>query len=57
LKTARILVQGIVQGVGFRPNVYRLAKSLELDGYVRNLGNVVEIVVEGKERDIKTLQK
>jgi len=53
LKTARILVQGIVQGVGFRPNVYRLAKSLEINGYVRNLGNVVEIIVEGKERDIK----
>ncbi|AUB60734.1 Carbamoyltransferase HypF [anaerobic digester metagenome] len=53
MKTARILVQGIVQGVGFRPNVYRLAKSLEINGYVRNLGNVVEIIVEGKERDIK----
>jgi len=54
LKKARILVQGIVQGVGFRPNVYRLAKSLELNGYVRNLGNVVEIVVEGNEKNIVT---
>lgn len=53
MKKARILVQGIVQGVGFRPNVYRLAKALELDGYVRNLGNVVEIVVEGNKDDIK----
>ncbi|MDO5835677.1 MAG: carbamoyltransferase HypF [Methanobacterium sp.] len=53
MKTGRILVQGIVQGVGFRPNVYRLAKNLELNGYVRNLGNVVEIIVEGSEKDIK----
>ncbi len=54
MKKARILVQGIVQGVGFRPNVYRIAKGLDLNGYVRNLGNVVEIVVEGDERNIKT---
>ena len=44
-----ILTQGIVQGVGFRPYVYRLATDLDLKGYVRNLGNVVEIVIEGDE--------
>ena len=44
-----ILTQGIVQGVGFRPYVYRLATGLNLKGHVRNLGNVVEIVVEGDE--------
>jgi hydrogenase maturation protein HypF len=54
LQKARILVQGIVQGVGFRPNVYRLAKNLKINGYVRNLGNVVEIMVEGEEKNIKT---
>ena len=42
-----ILTQGIVQGVGFRPYVYRLATDLDLKGYVRNLGNVVEIIIEG----------
>jgi hydrogenase maturation protein HypF len=57
LKKARILVQGIVQGVGFRPNVYRLAKALRLNGYVRNLGNVVEIVVEGNQNHVKTFIK
>ncbi len=56
MKKARILVQGIVQGVGFRPNVYRLAKALELNGYVRNLGNVVEIVVEGGKKDIENFK-
>ena len=43
-----ILTQGIVQGVGFRPYVYRLATDLNLKGHVRNLGNVVEIIVEGE---------
>lgn len=54
MNKARILVQGIVQGVGFRPNIYRLAKALELKGYVRNLGNIVEIIVEGYKKDIET---
>ena len=38
----KILVSGIVQGVGFRPFVYRLDTDLKLKGFVRNLGNVVE---------------
>jgi hydrogenase maturation protein HypF len=47
MKALMILTQGIVQGVGFRPYVYRLATDLNLKGHVRNLGNVVEIVVMG----------
>ena len=45
MKIAKILVQGIVQGVGFRPTVYRIANALNLRGYIRNLGNVVEIIL------------
>jgi hydrogenase maturation protein HypF len=52
MQKARILVQGIVQGVGFRPYIYRLAKSNHINGYVRNLGNIVEIFAEGKCQDI-----
>ena len=48
MKALKILTQGIVQGVGFRPYIYRLAVDLNLKGYVRNLGNVVEIIIEGK---------
>jgi len=45
-------VRGIVQGVGFRPFVYRLARELELDGWVRNDGAGVTIEVEGEDRGI-----
>ncbi len=41
----KITVSGAVQGVGFRPFVYREAKRLALKGYVRNTSGGVEIVV------------
>ncbi len=40
-------IGGRVQGVGFRPFVYRLAYSYELTGWVRNNGGEVEIHAEG----------
>lgn len=43
----RISVHGIVQGVGFRPFVYRLAHQLGLDGSVVNNGEGVAIHVGG----------
>ena len=54
MKALKILTQGIVQGVGFRPYVYRLAIDLDLKGYVRNLGNVVEIIIEGENCELFT---
>ncbi|MFN4148423.1 MAG: carbamoyltransferase HypF [Rhodocyclaceae bacterium] len=44
----RIRVTGIVQGVGFRPFVWRLAHELGLAGWVRNDAAGVEIHVEGE---------
>src|SRR4030042_5074791 len=43
----KILVKGIVQGVGFRPFVYNLAKSLNLKGCVINSAKGVIIEIEG----------
>jgi len=54
LKTrAEIHVTGVVQGIGFRPFIYRLAHRLSLKGYVLNLGDAgVEIIVEGEKERI-----
>jgi hydrogenase maturation protein HypF len=51
-KRARIRVKGVVQGVGFRPFVYRLAEGSDLKGYVRNTTNGVDIEVEGSDKGI-----
>ncbi len=52
-KRAEIHVTGVVQGIGFRPFIYRLAHRLGLKGYVLNLGDAgVEIVVEGEKERI-----
>lgn len=50
----KINVTGIVQGVGFRPFVYRVAMRNGLAGYVRNRGDAgVEILLEGEEQGIQ----
>ncbi len=49
LKRVRVSVSGVVQGVGFRPFIYRLASSLGLAGYVMNLPWGVLIEAEGEE--------
>jgi hydrogenase maturation protein HypF len=51
----KINVAGIVQGVGFRPFVYRVAVRNGLAGYVRNRGDAgVEILLEGEEKSIQS---
>lgn len=47
-----IQVRGVVQGVGFRPFVYKLAKSLKLTGHVFNSSSGVTIEIEGDECEI-----
>lgn len=49
--TEKIRVYGIVQGVGFRPLVYRTAKLYRIKGQVCNVGGYVEIVAQA-ERDM-----
>ena len=45
-----IQVKGIVQGVGFRPFVYRLAKKYLIDGWVLNATDGVFIHAEGEAK-------
>jgi len=55
-RKAVIRVSGTVQGVGFRPYVYRTAKALGITGYVKNLGDAgVEIAAAGTEERITEL--
>lgn len=42
----KLHVYGTVQGVGFRPTVYRIATEMGLNGYVHNLGSHVEICID-----------
>lgn len=50
----KIRVTGIVQGVGFRPFIYRIAVKNDLNGYVRNRGDAgVEILLEGRRQSFK----
>ena len=52
---AQIRVSGQVQGVGFRPFVFRLALELGLAGWVRNDSDGVEIAVEGARQQVMSL--
>ena len=49
METERICVIGIVQGVGFRPFVSRLAHSCHIRGTVCNKGSYVEIIIQGSK--------
>ncbi len=53
----RIIVRGLVQGVGFRPFIYRMAKRLKLCGWVENRNDAVVISVEGMEDSITSFEQ
>jgi hydrogenase maturation protein HypF len=50
----RIQVSGVVQGVGFRPFVYNLARELALSGYTLNSSAGVTIELEGDPDKIES---
>lgn len=53
IKRINISIKGIVQGVGFRPFVFRLAGKHCLTGSIRNSLDGVEIEIQGLEKNIK----
>lgn len=50
-------ILGIVQGVGFRPFIYSLAKSYGLTGYVKNTPSGVQVEASGNDASIKKFVK
>ena len=49
-KAVRITVGGVVQGVGFRPFIHRLAARFGYKGWVKNIGSGVEIHIEAARK-------
>lgn len=58
MKTLKINISGIVQGVGFRYFCLKQARTFNIKGYAKNLFNGdVEIVAQGNEPDLKDFVK
>ena len=53
--TNKFIVKGLVQGIGFRPFVAKLADELNIDGWVRNTGGIVTILASGEEPSVNLL--
>ena len=53
MENKKIIIKGIVQGVGFRPFVWKLAKSNNIKGAVKNTTEGVIIEAYGEESDLK----
>jgi hydrogenase maturation protein HypF len=49
----RVLIQGAVQGVGFRPFIYRLAREMDVVGWVNNSAQGVTIEAEAAEETLQ----
>ena len=52
-KSVRLIIEGIVQGVGFRPFLHRLADRHHIAGWVRNTSSGLEGVLEGAPQSLE----
>ena len=58
MKTLRIKIKGLIQGIGFRNYIKQQAEKLSIRGHVRNLeSGEVEVLAEGKDEDVNTMKK
>ncbi len=55
-KRIRLIVRGVVQGMGFRPFVFRLAHELSLFGWVANTGQGAILELEGETANLQCFQ-
>jgi hydrogenase maturation protein HypF len=56
IETTRLHIYGLIQGVGFRPFIYRLANDLKLTGKVYNQNDGVFVLLQGENSKIKKFQ-
>lgn len=56
-KTFEVRIEGVVQGVGFRPFVYRLAQKYGLNGFVRNNGEGVLMHISGEDEVLRVFME
>ena len=52
MESLRIAITGVVQGVGFRPFVYKLANEMRVKGFVTNTSEGVSVALEGENLDV-----
>jgi len=57
LHARKIILGGVVQGVGFRPYIYRHARAHSLLGWVRNCSGRVEVHVQGEASQLKSFEQ
>lgn len=57
IKRYFVQIYGLVQGIGYRPYIYKTAKELNIKGWVNNFGSSVVIDIEGKEERVKEFLK
>ena len=55
--TKKIVVTGLVQGIGFRPFVAELAEKLNITGWVRNSDGIVTCQVSGEASAVSAFTK
>lgn len=55
--TKKITIQGQIQGVGFRPFIYRMAHRFHITGWVLNLSGTVEILAQGNPGDLDEFER
>jgi len=52
MKRYHLFIKGRVQGVGFRTSTAVMARTIGVSGWVKNVGDQVEIMVEGEDKRV-----
>ena len=57
MQSLLLTIHGLIQGIGLRPYIYNLAHSCDVNGYVRNRSDAVEILVQGTKTAVDTFYR